>query len=77
MSFTPKSPNESQDLIAYLDDLEQRIFEAFQAGEFERINLKELYSIEKINDGDVINSGNDLGSGTGLYHYKTGTYVKL
>jgi len=77
MSFTPKSPNEGTDLIAYLDDLEQRIFEAFQAGEFERINLKELYSIDKINDGDVINSANDLGSGTGIYHRKSGAYVKL
>ena len=78
MSFIPKEPpSDNIDLYRYLVDLEQRIFEAFQVGEFERINLKELYSISKINDGDVINSANDLGSGTGIYHRKSGAYVKL
>ena len=83
MSFTPKTPKVSNiaELNIYLQDLERRIYEAFQTGEFDSINLRLLaIAPDKPRDGDVINAdGNnyDPGSGKGLYYYNQPNYEKL
>lgn len=82
MSFSPKSPplHLDPELIEYLDDLEQRISEAFQTGEFEKINLQALAKAPDYpQEGDLIyadGTNYDPGEGTGFYRYDT-DYTKL
>lgn len=83
MSFVKKSPNinDISEINVYLEDLEQRIFEAFESGEFEVINLTPLSAaLDKPREGDQIYADGtfyDPGSGKGRYSFNGTTYEKL
>ena len=83
MSFLVKVPgvNDFRDLNEYLEDLENRIEEAFRTGEFSAFNLSEINVVpDKPRDGDVINADGtdyDPGSGKGIYYFNGSAYVKL
>lgn len=80
MSFTTKSPDISN-LPAYLEDLEQRIYEAFRTGEFESINLQQLsVALDKNRSGDVIHADGtnyNPGEGAGIYYFNGTIFTKL
>lgn len=82
MSFEQKTPNVNSftELNEYLEDLEQRIADAFQSGEFDLINLNTLHvAPDNPREGDLINvDGSDYnpGSGAGIYLYTT-SYQKV
>jgi len=82
MSFLQKTPNINSftELNEYLEDLEQRIADAFKVGEFDFINLNTLHAApNNPREGDLINadgSDYDPGSGAGIYLYST-SYQKV
>lgn len=80
MSFQQRNPDiqDLSQLNVYLKDLERRIAEAFQTGDFTKINLAPLYvAPDKPRYGDVINAAYDAGAGTGFYGYNGSNYDKL
>lgn len=83
MSFTPKSPPARLDAETadYLDDLENRIGDAFFSGELNFLSLQVLYvAPDKPTEGGVYCADGtywDPGSGAGFYGYLNGAYTKL
>jgi len=80
MAFIPKSPPDGE-LKEYLQDLEFRIADAFESGEFETLNLKEFnVAIDKPRNGEFVYADGtnwDPGSGQGLYRHDGSTYTKV
>jgi hypothetical protein len=80
MSFSPKTPPKEY-TVEYIQDLEQRIFSAFQFIQTQRISFIPSYSEpQKLKTNDVFLADGihyDPGEGQGLYWYDGATFHKL
>lgn len=77
MSFIKSTPdvNSFDQLNSYLEDLEDRIFNAFKTGEFDSINLRPLATApNKPRSGDIINANYEA---VGIYYFDGSVYIKL